>query len=62
MCAYCNPREIGSKFLVADGSYTALYLEIIDEDRIGMYGAGDDYTDYYFPKFCPECGRRLREE
>lgn len=61
MCAYCNPREMG-RFLVADGNYTHLYLEIIDEDRIGMYGAGDDYTDYYFPKFCPECGRRLREE
>lgn len=62
MCAYCNPREMGSRFLVADGGYTSLYLEIIDEDRIGMYGVGDDYTDYYFPKFCPECGRRLREE
>jgi len=27
-----------------------------------MYGKGDDETDFYYPKYCPECGRRLKSD
>ena len=29
---------------------------------IAMWASGDLDTPYYFPKFCPECGRELSDE
>lgn len=31
-------------------------------DRMAIYAVADDYSDMYYPNFCPKCGRRLKEE
>lgn len=31
-------------------------------DRLAIYATAEDDTDFYYPNFCPECGRRLKEE
>lgn len=28
-------------------------------NRLALYAVGDEDTGLYYPKFCPECGRRL---
>lgn len=46
---------------LASGGWTSLYIGIDPNGRTIMRACGDDYTDNYYPKFCPECGRDLRE-
>lgn len=46
---------------LASGCWTALYIGINSDNRIVMRACGDDYTEDYYPKYCPECGRKLRE-
>lgn len=29
------------------------------DNRLALYAVGDEDTELYYPKFCPECGRKL---
>lgn len=31
-----------------------------DENGVYIYGSGECSCDIYYPKYCPECGRKLR--
>ena len=71
-CWFCGPQYIenldqdlydeelrGQWRCIADGLWTSVMTGI---DRNGfrfIFGYGDDYTERYYPRFCPECGRRL---
>lgn len=46
---------------LAIGGWTALYIGVDEVGKICMRASGDDYTDNYYPKYCPECGRKLIE-
>ena len=54
----CINRPESGILLAGNGCYSQLY---IGTDDVGpaMWAAGDDYTESYHPKFCPECGRKL---
>lgn len=54
-CPFCmSEKKIG----LCSGNFTEVFK---GRDRVGFYiaGVGDGYTDHYYPKFCPECGRRI---
>lgn len=70
-CKYCNqkPRFVdldGTPVLISDiemvrgdGSYAALMIGADEDGRLRMYASGENESDDYYPKFCPECGRKL---
>lgn len=71
MCKYCSMKPklydtwycyYESGIELAEGGWTSLYIGADDEGRVAMWGCGDGETNFYYPKFCPECGRRLRDD
>ena len=71
MCDFCKIRKYDSNnytninVILGDADYTYVAIGIAcpnKEDKvnkIAIWGSGEDVTDYYYPKFCPECGRKL---
>lgn len=49
-----------NEFKMADGPWTSLYGGVTSDGRIRLTATGDGRADY-FPKYCPECGRRLED-
>lgn len=70
MCKFCereydNTYDYGyirNQTELVSGGWTTLYIGINSDNRIVMRACGDDYTDDYYPKYCPECGRGLRND
>lgn len=70
LCRFCHMRPNFDKFgaftrannhiELAAGGYSGLYIGPNEKGETVMYACGEDYSDYYYPKFCPECGRKLR--
>lgn len=61
MCKYCQPRkEITpwDNIRLAFGDYTSLYLRPTLNGRLVLVAYGEGEAKYY-PKYCPECGRKL---
>lgn len=54
-------RDYDNEFDIADGPWTVMYAGVDADGRIRLTAEGDGRADYY-PKFCPECGRRLTDE
>ena len=50
---FCSLSEL------AYGGWTSLFIGANASGQIIMCACGDDFTDDYHPKFCPECGREL---
>ena len=48
-----------SSVVLSEGGWTELYACKDPHGRLALYGCGDDETEFYYPKFCPECGRKL---
>ena len=72
MCKFCNrePKfsfdggfyEDDNSNSIAEGGWTELRIGVDRYGKLIMYGAGDGNTDFYYPKYCPECGQDLRKE
>ena len=61
MCRFCSaekrpayPQE------VVPGMWARLFFDFDESGRLFFYAEGEDTSDYYYPKFCPECGKDLR--
>ena len=70
-CKFCHMEEPGGNYehngelvrtfsLPDDGSYHDLHMGFDRFAKVGMM-ASENYYDVYYPKYCPECGRKLRE-
>ena len=44
---------------LVNGGWTAVRAGKDKENKVIIYGQGDGETDLYYPKYCPECGRKL---
>lgn len=69
-CKYCRTDiaendefygGIRENIELTSGGWTNVKIGVDKNGRVAIMGCGDDYTDHYYPKFCPECGRRLNE-
>ena len=71
-CKYCNKKpkyssnSYGYLFLDTDEeiargewAYAALYIGVDENGNLRMFASGENDSDGYYPKFCPECGRKL---
>lgn len=50
-----------SSVKLVDGGWTSIFAAKDENDKVYIYGLGDDYTENYYPKYCPECGRKLHD-
>lgn len=50
-----------SCFDLATGGWTELRAGKDKDGKVIMYGQGDGETNFYYPKYCPECGRKLHD-
>ena len=67
MCKYCSQiPEYGSEEFywnneleIADESgFTTIYFGVLQNGKYYIAASGDDRA-WYYPKYCPECGRKL---
>lgn len=47
---------------VAGGGWTACYIGPDENGKIGCWGCGDGHTEIYYFNYCPNCGRKLKNE
>ena len=47
---------------IVDGMWAHLCAGVDENGNLIMVAMGDDESDFYYPKFCPECGRQLNAE
>ena len=69
MCNFCNRKTVLSKsgtyfhamndVVVAEGNNIALSLGVDCNNNLCLWATSEDVTEYYYPKYCPECGRKL---
>ena len=67
-CKYCSrkpERDSSDMFYewedeetIANGQWTTMYIGVDEHGRLRLTARGDGCADY-FPKYCPECGRKL---
>jgi len=74
-CKFCeirkyDPNNYGKNninVLLGKGEYSACYIGIALPNKndklnhLAIWGEGDDETSYYYPRYCPECGRKINE-
>lgn len=70
-CKFCNMtlsidkvwgyNKYENDIQLARGGWTVLYIGVDEFGKTCMRACGDDYTNDYYPKYCPECGRKLIE-
>ncbi len=41
------------------GIWTQLRHGVDDNGQFFIFASGEDNSERYYPKFCPECGRRI---
>lgn len=58
-CKYCS-EDSYSQFVLSSAPWTRLALD--NSAGYVTISAHGDNDCYYEPKFCPECGRRLKGE
>jgi hypothetical protein len=77
MCEFCDVKmmDIGTKegwldmvwnhnlikVFGGDGGKDTLFVNR-DEKGVYIFGSGECDCDIYYPKYCPECGRKLKGE
>lgn len=68
MCEFCDLRyDESGRFswnreqhtTVVDGEWTAIERGVEWNGRLFLEGVSNGCTDRYYPKYCPECGRKL---
>lgn len=45
---------------IVSGGWSGLYRAVDSANQLFLFGAGDGETKPYYPNFCPNCGRELR--
>ncbi len=61
MCKFCDENRYYEEFVGESGKpYISIFLVNLC-GNIFIRADGDN-TDFYHPKYCPECGRRLKFE
>lgn len=68
MCEFCDVEfdlsqqrdwQREHRATVAEGYYTYLVRGVHEGNRLFLAAEGSEGCAFYYPKFCPECGRKL---
>jgi len=69
MCSFCNKKYDPSKAIrferegrvsMSYDGYTGLKCGVDENGCMFIIAVGEDESDRYYPKFCPECGQKLK--
>ena len=64
-CAVCGMKD-GESMVLSPFAPSMCWLEVTKSgEHIQMkFGYGDDDRDriFYFPRYCPECGRKVKRD
>lgn len=70
-CEFCSQTPViangiydhfGSAIPYVSSSYEGAYIGANEKGEIIMFVCGDDISDDYPLNYCPECGRKLKED
>ena len=69
-CKYCHQKptidpdgyfdKFENQITLVTGGWTSLSIGVDRHGETVMRACGEDFADDYYPKYCPECGRKLR--
>lgn len=59
MCKLCESKPKTNQ-IIEKGAYIVLKAGINEDSKLYFEAVGENYTDRYYPKYCPECGRNLQ--
>ena len=59
MCKLCENKPKTNQ-IIDDGADIALNAGIDENSRLYLEAVAESYTGRYYPKYCPECGRKLQ--
>lgn len=69
-CKYCdrkpvydphgNYRDFENEEIIRCGDWSSLGMGVDEKGKIFIVAHGDGPT-YYYPKFCPECGEKMKD-
>lgn len=51
-----------SAIRVASGGWTDCFIGVDEDGKLGCFGWGDGDTDFYYFNYCPQCGRKLKDD
>lgn len=53
-------KALSTVELVDSSTYVDILVGKDENNRVVIYGISNDYSNPYYPKYCPECGRKLQ--
>lgn len=69
-CKYCERKPILNKYgifedyeneeIICVGTWSCISLGVDENGELVIVAHGDGPT-YYYPKYCPECGRKVKQ-
>lgn len=58
-CPLCDLKP-GEKVDIASGRWCCLMASKTKENDLVLWAAADDYSDYFYPQYCPMCGTKVK--
>lgn len=62
-CVFCSLKSDGkvneTEMQIGNSSWVGLYVCKDRNNKLYIYASGEENTDWYYPKFCPECGKQI---
>ena len=59
MCKLCENKP-NTNQTIEEGEYIVLNAGIDENSELYFEAIGESCTNRYYPKYCPECGRKLQ--
>ena len=53
-------NDLKSSYVLVSGCYDELRAGADRDGRIVLWALGEGESDFYYPNYCPECGRKLK--
>lgn len=62
VCSFCDITDKNQRLRVAGSGYTELQVGVDQYGRLYLVAVGEDESDWYYPNFCPKCGKNLTNQ
>lgn len=55
-------NDLKSSYVLVSGCYDEIRAGADRDGRIVLWASGEGESDFYYPNYCPECGRKLKND
>lgn len=56
-CPLCSLEN--TEHVIGDDGWTSLYVAKDKDNKLFIYASGETISSWYYPKYCPECGKQI---